>query len=120
MNSLSAINSVASRGIQELLEARQAGAIEQKDLPQLLSPQPVVGGETQPSSFSSLLGNLVQEVNSKQVAAGDMVRGLMSGENVSLHQTVIAMEEASLSFQLMVEVRNKLLESYQELMRMQV
>ena len=37
-----------------------------------------------------------------------------------LHQAMIAMEEASVSFQLMVEVRNKLLESYQELMRMQI
>jgi flagellar hook-basal body complex protein FliE len=45
---------------------------------------------------------------------------LLAGKNVSLHQTVIAMEEAQVSFQLMVEVRNKLLESYQELMRMQL
>jgi flagellar hook-basal body complex protein FliE len=45
---------------------------------------------------------------------------VLAGEGVPLHQAVIAAEEASVSFQLMVEVRNKLLESYQELMRMQV
>jgi flagellar hook-basal body complex protein FliE len=45
---------------------------------------------------------------------------LQSGGNVPLHQAVIAMEEANVSFQLMVEVRNKLLESYQEIMRMQI
>ena len=45
---------------------------------------------------------------------------MLSGENVPLHQVMIATEEASVSFQLMVEVRNKLLEAYQELMRMQV
>jgi flagellar hook-basal body complex protein FliE len=45
---------------------------------------------------------------------------LLSGKNVSLHQAVISMEEASVSFQMMVQVRNKLLDSYQELMRMQV
>jgi flagellar hook-basal body complex protein FliE len=45
---------------------------------------------------------------------------LQSGNNVSLHQTMIATEEANVSFQLMVEVRNRLLESYQELMRLQV
>jgi flagellar hook-basal body complex protein FliE len=45
---------------------------------------------------------------------------VLSGENVPLHQAMIAMEEASVSFQLMVEVRNKLMESYQELMRMQI
>jgi len=71
-------------------------------------------------SFGNLLGRLVEEVNAKQNVAADAVHALQSGGNVSLHQAVIAMEEASLSFQLMVEVRNKLLESYQELMRMQV
>jgi flagellar hook-basal body complex protein FliE len=71
-------------------------------------------------SFSNVLGNLVQDVNAKQVAAGDAVKGMLAGDNVSLHQAMIAMEEASVSFQLMAEVRNKLLESYQEIMRMQV
>ena len=80
------------------------------------SPMTGAGG----SSFSSMLGQFASEVNAKQAAAGDAVNGLLSGQNVSLHQAMIAMEEASVSFQLMAEVRNKLLESYQELMRMQV
>ncbi|MFO1476574.1 MAG: flagellar hook-basal body complex protein FliE [Verrucomicrobiota bacterium] len=71
-------------------------------------------------SFGSMLGRMVEEVNNKQTAASQAVQGLQSGGNVSLHQAVIAMEEASVSFQLMVEVRNRLLESYQEIMRMQV
>jgi flagellar hook-basal body complex protein FliE len=70
--------------------------------------------------FSDVLGQMVQEVNGKQAAAGDAVQGLLSGDKVSLHQAMISMEEASVSFQLMVEVRNKLLESYQEIMRMQI
>lgn len=73
-----------------------------------------------PTSFEKALGTLVSEVSSRQAAAGEAVAGMLSGGNVSLHQAMIAMEEASVSFQLMVEVRNKLLESYQELMRMQV
>ncbi len=77
---------------------------------------------TQPAgeSFSSVLGRMVEEVSAQQGAANNAVAALQSGQNVSLHQAVIAMEEANLSFQLMVEVRNKLLDSYQELMRMQV
>ena len=80
------------------------------------------GGVTSTSggSFSDVLGGMVQEVNSKQTAAGDAVEGLLSGDKVSLHQAMISMEEASVSFQLMVEVRNKLLDSYQEIMRMQI
>ena len=71
-------------------------------------------------AFSTVLGQMVQDVNTRQVAAGEAVNGLLSGQNVNLHQTMIAIEEASVSFQLMVEVRNRLLDSYQELMRMQV
>ena len=72
------------------------------------------------SSFGNVLGRLINEVGDKQSAAGEAVSGVLSGQNVSLHQAMIAMEEASVSFQLMVEVRNKLLDSYQELMRMQI
>jgi flagellar hook-basal body complex protein FliE len=75
----------------------------------------------QPSySFQNLLGNFVNDVSDKQAAASDAVNGLLSGKNVPLHQAMISMEEASVSFQMMVEVRNKLLDSYQELMRMQI
>ena len=83
-------------------------------------PGALAPGQPVTESFGSLLGRMVEEVGARQNAAADAVRSLQSGGNVSLHQAVIAMEEASLSFQLMVEVRNKLLESYQEIMRMQV
>lgn len=70
------------------------------------------------NAFENTLGRLVTDVAQKSAVAADAVAGLTSG--VPLHQAVIAMEESSVAFQLMVEVRNKLLESYQELMRMQV
>ncbi len=92
---------------------------EIQELPQFLSTQPVAPG-AEAGSFSSLLGRMINEVNTKQAASGEAVHGLLTGQGVPLHQAVIAMEEASVSFQLMVEVRNKMLESYQELMRMQI
>lgn len=72
------------------------------------------------TSFANMLKQLAQDVSVKSAQAGQAVQGVLAGEGVPLHQAVIAAEEASVSFQLMVEVRNKLLESYQELMRMQV
>lgn len=81
---------------------------------------PSLGRVSGRDAFADTLGNLVGEVSAKQANAGDSVRGLITNQGVSLHQAMIAMEEASVSFQLMVEVRNKLLEGYQELMRMQV
>ena len=98
-------------------------SIPAAELRELNASQPAAAaGETQPadSSFAGVLGNLVQDVNAKQNVMEQSMRDLQSGQNVSLHQTMISIQEASVSFQLMVEVRNKLLESYQELMRMQV
>jgi flagellar hook-basal body complex protein FliE len=83
-------------------------------------PSEVTPGQSTGDSFGSMLGNMISDVNAKQNAALQSVSGLQTGQGVPLHQAVIAMEEANVSFQLMVEVRNKLLDSYQELMRMQI
>jgi flagellar hook-basal body complex protein FliE len=117
-----------------LIQPLQAGISDPMDAARALRPpapaeigtlvpgKAVVHGDKvdAPRSFESVLGQLVEEVNSKQLNAGDAVHGLLSGENIPLHRVVLATEEASVAFQLMVEVRNKLLEAYQELMRMQV
>ena len=71
-------------------------------------------------SFGTMLDGLVSTVADKQAAATDVTKRVLLGESDQLHQSVIAMQEASVAFTLMVEVRNKLVESYQELMRMQV
>jgi flagellar hook-basal body complex protein FliE len=71
-------------------------------------------------NFGQMLDGVVASVDSKQTAAQDMTKKVLLGENDQLHQSVIAMQEASVAFSMMVEVRNKLVESYQELMRMQV
>jgi flagellar hook-basal body complex protein FliE len=70
--------------------------------------------------FGKVLDSLVDSVGAKQDAAQAMTRKVLMGDTDQIHQSVIAMQEASVSFSLMVEVRNKLVESYQELMRMQV
>ncbi len=70
--------------------------------------------------FGQVLDGLVATVDAKQDTAQALTRQVLLGETDQLHQSVIAMQEASIAFSLMVEVRNKLVESYQELMRMQV
>ncbi len=70
--------------------------------------------------FGAMLDQLVDTVATKQAAAGELTRRVLLGESGQLHQSVIAMQEASVAFGLMVEVRNKLVEAYQELMRLQV
>lgn len=70
--------------------------------------------------FGQMLDHLVSEVDTKQSEAQAVTRSVLMGDNDQIHQSMIAMQEASVAFGLMVEVRNKLVESYQELMRMQV
>ena len=92
-----------------------------EELSQLPSALPAAGvTPAGGDAFSSLLGKMVSEVNAQQQVSAQSVNALQSGQTVPLHQAVISMEEASVSFQLMVEVRNRLLESYQEIMRMQM
>ena len=74
---------------------------------------------TPSTGFGKLLDNLVSSVDAKQAEANQVTQSVLLGDSGQLHQSVIAMQEASLSLGLMVEVRNKLVESYQELMRMQ-
>jgi flagellar hook-basal body complex protein FliE len=97
-------------------ELQQLGSVN-SDNP-LQSTAPISSGSG--ANFENMLGGLVNEVAQKQATASSAVTGLLSGQNVSLHQAMISMEEANVSFQMMVEVRNRLLDSYQELMRMQI
>ena len=70
-------------------------------------------------SFKDLLNGLVEKVDSLQKDADASISGLVNGESTNIHNVAIKMEEASVAFDLMMEVRNKLLEAYQEISRMQ-
>jgi flagellar hook-basal body complex protein FliE len=100
----------------------QAGALTRIDAPLPKSPLAPTGPLTASPSegFGQMLDGLVATVSAKQDTAQVMTKKVLLGESDQLHQSVIAMQEASVAFSMMVEVRNKLVESYQELMRMQV
>ncbi len=121
MNPLSLISRLMPRDMQQMPLPNGAEVFKPIPLKELEGIQGTQGVQSgQGVKFDNLLGSLVKDINAKQLESASAVRGMMSGGDVSLHQAMIAMEEASVSFQLMVEVRNKLLESYQELMRMQM
>ena len=63
---------------------------------------------------------LVSKVNDLQSQSDKAIQGLATGENKNLHEVMIAMEKASISFQFMSSVRNKAIDAYHEIMRMQV
>lgn len=77
-------------------------------------------GDTGEGSFSEVLNNALKKLNDTQVKADNLSLELLTGEVQDIHQVTIAMEEAKLTMQLAVEVRNKVIEAYQEISRMQV
>lgn len=106
---------------QEVMErVQQATKQVGQDALAPMSSGATSGAQAPVGPFGNYLSEMVREVNGKQQVSTQMVAGLLAGQDIPLHRAVIAMEEASVAFQMMVEVRNKLLEGYQELMRMQV
>lgn len=71
-------------------------------------------------NFKDTLQGLVKDVDKMQKNAEETSRRLLTGEIEDVHQVMVAMEEAQTSFQLMMEIRNKIVEAYKEVLRMQV
>jgi flagellar hook-basal body complex protein FliE len=74
------------------------------------------GGPGFVDSLKSAIGN----VNDAQKEAGRAVDALMTGETQDIHRTMVALQQADVSFQLMMQVRNKLVAAYEEIQRMQI
>jgi flagellar hook-basal body complex protein FliE len=72
------------------------------------------------SGFSDALLSAVNEVNTMHQTADKAIQNVQAGNTGSLHEAMIALEKADISFRTMLTVRNKLIEAYQEIMRMQV
>jgi len=70
--------------------------------------------------FSEMLKHSLDEVNQLQLEADQKIDQLMVGETGNIHETMIALEKADISFQLMMKIRGKILSAYQEIMRMPV
>lgn len=71
-------------------------------------------------SFSEMLAGSIMEVNGLQNEANVAIENLVSGRSQNLHETMLAVEKAEIAFRTMNQVRQKVLDAYQEVMRMQV
>ena len=71
-------------------------------------------------SFAETLQNSIREVNSLKVEADKAIEDLATGQGADLQGTILALEKADISFKMMMEVRNKIVSAYQEVMRTQV
>lgn len=98
--------------------------------PQVVNPVPNIRDELQQpkiehkeeqyKTFSATLEDFLKDVNDLQHEAGRSVEKLMTGEIKDVHDVMVAVEKASTSFELMMELRNKMIDAYHEILRMQV
>jgi len=87
--------------------------------PEMVQPMRQPG---QSGAFKSMLDAAIQhvETNSAQANADKSVERFLSGETEELHSTALAIQRADLEFDLFMQVRNKVVQAYQEIMRMQM
>jgi len=81
---------------------------------------PIGGAKTDGDTFGSLVKNSLESLDGSQKAAEQEITKAVTGESPDLHKTIIALQTADLKFQLGLQVRNKLIGAYEEVMRMQV
>jgi flagellar hook-basal body complex protein FliE len=103
------VNPVGPSAVGPLIPHEQGAAL----------PVPSVDDEGS-KSFGQFLTEAIGDVNALQQNAGQMVERYAAGERMDIHQVMIALEQASTALALTVQVRNKLVEAYQEIMRTQV
>lgn len=73
-----------------------------------------------PQKFQDIITNVIEKVDAPKAEADRAVERFLSGEGEELHTAVLAVERAELAFELFLQVRNKVVQAYQEIMRMQI
>ena len=84
------------------------------------APTSIRDSQGVPQGFGDLVKEFTADVNNLQFEAGHAIDQMVTGEAADVHQVMVAVEQAGIALDLMLEVRNRVMESYQELIRMQV
>ena len=85
-----------------------------------IQPDVATGPTTARVSFTRMMSEGIEQTNAKLLEADRLTQAFALGEDIPVHQVTFALEQARLSFELMNQVRTRLVESYQEILRMQV
>jgi flagellar hook-basal body complex protein FliE len=81
---------------------------------------PSTGASSSSGTFQQILQNTIGTIEGLNNNAGTAVQNFLSGKNEDLHTTVLATQQAEMAFQLGLQVRNKVVSAYQEIMKMQL
>jgi flagellar hook-basal body complex protein FliE len=100
--------------------AGQEARVMQEMAKQGMNAPSGVGGGSHGGNFADVLRNSLDQVNTYQAQADTAIKELVAGKSKNIHETMLAIERADASLKLMMQVRNKVLDAYREIMRMQV
>lgn len=89
-------------------------------IPAIAAPPSIAGTPATGGAFQSAFSDAVSKVESFQQNANTSINRFLAGEGEELHHVAIATQQAELSFQLFMQVRNKIVAAYQQVMQMQV
>jgi flagellar hook-basal body complex protein FliE len=89
-------------------------------LQQIPQINPVQPGNAGSGEFQKVLQSAIQDVEASRTSADAAVKGFLAGDNQELHSTILATQKAELQFELFMQVRNKVVSAYEEIMRMQL
>ena len=76
--------------------------------------------ESDKVNFTDVLNNAVNKVNDSQVKSNNDIEALIKGDDITMHEVMLSTQEAQISMQLMLEMRNKLYDAYKELSSVQL
>lgn len=95
--------------------------VTNKSVPHAASAgKPEGGAKNSDKTFGAILKDNLIELNHLQTGADRAIANVMLNSNGSIHEAMIAMEKAGIAFQATMTIRNKIIEAYQEVMKMQV
>jgi flagellar hook-basal body complex protein FliE len=88
--------------------------------PLLPGTKPTESTQSIPKTFGTVLKDAITDINKLQSNADDAISAVQVDNTGSIHEAMIALEKANISFRAMMQVRNKIVDAYQEVMRMSV
>jgi flagellar hook-basal body complex protein FliE len=97
-------------GIQSLQGVKSASDVQRQ--------QPASGPNQ--TSFKDTLSGFMKEVNGMQLKADESIEKMVAGEITDVHQVMNTVQQAEVAFNMMMEIRNKVMDAYQEVMRMRL
>lgn len=114
MAAISGLTSTLGQGVQQGISPAAEAATRMREQMGVAEAE-----SSQQGSFFDMVQGLVNAVQDKQEVSKEMVGEVLAGKTDNLHQTVVAMQESGVAFTLLMEMRNKLMDAYREIMRIQ-